>query len=370
MSKSKNKNKKLQQNKITEEKKLDVKVSENTDEEEKETLAAEENIDETAEEVTEAEDTDKAEETVSEETEAEESETEEASDEEDAEKASSEEKEEVSEPASERKPKEKKSKEKKSEDDKFRELPFIEKCKKDPIIPVMIILAFLAIIVAAIYFYLPNAMTPSMGMDLNQYRDRYQQGDVSKSMLESSGSDITFRTPQYVDPVADPSILGDNQIVTAKPAFADFFKGPFKYFHKGGIEGATRKSDGQLAYVRVYVEYDDFNTVWLYSSNALDALYPELSMYESMDLSMKVMNEFNGDKRYYVKGDFGFRMIAMKKEDATYIVLDCVPKAAINESQIREVIDSAAPAATSASSSAASSVATSAASSESTAAST
>lgn len=341
MSKSKNKSKKPQQNEISEEKELDVKVSEDTVETES---PAEENLDDKAEDNTEAEDTEKAVETDNE-TDPEDS----GSEEEPAEEKAEEKPEE-----SEEKPKKKKAN-KKSENEKFRELSFAEKCRKDPIIPVTLILAFLAIIVAAIYFYLPNAMTPSMGMTLDQFRERYQQGDVSKTMLEGSGSDITFRTPSYVNPDTEPSILGNNQVITANRAFADFFTGPFKYFHKGGIEGATRKSDGQLAYVRVYVEYDDFNTVWLYSSNTLDALYPELSQYESMDLSMKVMNEFNGDKRFYVKGDYGFRMVAMKKEDATYIVLDCVPKKALNESQIREVIDSAPAATTAASSSAASS---------------
>ena len=341
MSKSKNESKKPQQNEISEEKELDVKVSEDTEETE---VPAEENLDDKAEDNTEAEDTEKAVETDNE-TDPEDS----GSEEEPAEEKAEEKPEE-----SEEKPKKKKAN-KKSESEKFRELSFAEKCRKDPIIPVTLILAFLAIIVAAIYFYLPNAMTPSMGMTLDQFRERYQQGDVSKTMLEGSGSDITFRTPSYVNPDTEPSILGNNQVITANRAFADFFTGPFKYFHKGGIEGATRKSDGQLAYVRVYVEYDDFNTVWLYSSNTLDALYPELSQYESMDLSMKVMNEFNGDKRFYVKGDYGFRMVAMKKEDATYIVLDCVPKKALNESQIREVIDSAPAATTAASSSAASS---------------
>lgn len=345
MSKSKNESKKPQQNEISEEKELDVKVSEDIEETES---PAEENLDDKAEDNTEAEDTEKAVEADNE-TNPEDS----GSEEEPAEEKAEEETEEKPE-ESEEKPKKKKAN-KKSESEKFRELSFAEKCRKDPIIPVTLILAFLAIIVAAIYFYLPNAMTPSMGMTLDQFRERYQQGDVSKTMLEGSGSDITFRTPSYVNPDTEPSILGNNQVITANRAFADFFTGPFKYFHKGGIEGATRKSDGQLAYVRVYVEYDDFNTVWLYSSNTLDALYPELSQYESMDLSMKVMNEFNGDKRFYVKGDYGFRMVAMKKEDATYIVLDCVPKKALNESQIREVIDSAPAATTAASSSAASS---------------
>ena len=205
--------------------------------------------------------------------------------------------------------------------EEFRKLHFIEKCRKDPIIPVCIILAILALIVAGIYFMLPNAMTPSMGLTLSDFQTRYNNGQVAASLLN-----------------------------TAKSTYADFFNGPFKYTSIGGVEGAARKSDGNLAYVRVYVQYanDDFNTVWLYASNVISALYPELSMYQAMDIGMKMMNEYNGDARFYVKGDYAYRLVAVKKTadgggEIVYIVIDCVPRSAINESQIRENIEAEFP---------------------------
>ena len=236
------------------------------------------------------------------------------------------------------------------ENEEFRKLPFIEKCKKDPMIPVCIILAVLALIVAGIYFMLPNAMTPvSMGMTLKDFQTRYNNGAVAASLL-NSGVDISFRSPDYVDITAHPDILGDKAVITAKRAYADFFDGPFKYASIGGVEGAARKNDGDLAYVRVYVQYgdEDFNTVWLYASNTIGALYPELSMYESMDAGMKIMKEYNGDTRYYVKGDYAFRLVAVKKTadgggELVYIVIDCVPRSALNESQIREDIEAEFP---------------------------
>ena len=233
--------------------------------------------------------------------------------------------------------------------EEFRKLHFIEKCRKDPIIPVCIILAILALIVAGIYFMLPKAMTPSMGLTLSDFQTRYNNGQVAASLL-NSGVDITFRSPEYVDITSQPSVLGDKAVISAKSTYADFFNGPFKYTSIGGVEGAARKSDGNLAYVRVYVQYanDDFNTVWLYASNVISALYPELSMYQAMDIGMKMMNEYNGDARFYVKGDYAYRLVAVKKTadgggEIVYIVIDCVPRSAINESQIRENIEAEFP---------------------------
>ena len=317
---------KQNENKAAEE--LDEKITEaSVENEETEEEAAEETSE--AEEVEEVS-AENAEE--SEEAEVEESEEDEESEEED------EEKEEkpgiiVPPPVSEEEAK---------ENEEFRKLPFVEKCKKDPIIPVSILLAILALIVAGIYFLLPNAMTPSMGLTLDEFISRFNEGEVAKSLM-NSGFDITFRTPDYVDISSKPSILGDKEVVTAKSAYADFFEGPFKYYNIGGIEGATRKNDGKLAYARVYIQYgeEDFNTVWLYSSNVICALYPDLTMYQAMDISMKAMGEYNGDARYYVKGDYAFRLVAVKKAadgggELVYIVVDCVPKAALKKDQIRE----------------------------------
>lgn len=191
---------------------------------------------------------------------------------------------------------------------------------------------------------LPNLLTPSMGMTLSEFQSRYNDGQVSASLI-NSGVDITFRTPDYVDITAQPSILGDKAVVTAKTAYADFFSGPFKYYSIGGVEGATRKSDKALSYIRVYVNYsdEDFNSVWMYASNTISALYPNLTRYQAMDLGMKIMGEYDGDERFYVKGDYAFRLVAVKKTadgggELVYIVIDCVPRSAIKDSQIREEV--------------------------------
>jgi hypothetical protein len=323
MSKSKNKSIKPQENEIKEIEELEADAEE--------TIEA--SVEENTEEITE-----EAEETVSEDIEAaEEDETGES-----AEDEAEEEEEPVK--VSKKKAEVKKASSSSKEDEEFRQLPFVEKCRKDPVIPVCIFLAILALIVAGIYFMLPNLLTPSMGMTLSEFQSRYNDGQVSASLI-NSGVDITFRTPEYVDITAQPSILGDKAVVTAKTAYADFFSGPFKYYSIGGVEGATRKSDKALSYIRVYVNYsdEDFNSVWMYASNTISALYPNLTRYQAMDLGMKIMGEYDGDERFYVKGDYAFRLVAVKKTadgggELVYIVIDCVPRSAIKDSQIREEV--------------------------------
>ena len=237
------------------------------------------------------------------------------------------------------------SDEEKSDNGAFRNLSFIEKCKQDPIIPVSIILIFLALIVAAIYFMLPDLKTPSMGMTLSDFITGFNEGEVVKA-LKTNGSDIGFRTPPYVDPDSKPSFLGDKAVFTASRSYADFFAGPSKYYSTSGIEGATRKSDGNLSYLRIWVQYttadseeEDSTSVLMYFASTLNVLYPELSMYEALDLGLKKMGEFDGDTRFYCRGNYAFRLVTVTKDDIGYIVIDVLPKAALNDSQIRETIE-------------------------------
>ena len=330
MSKSKNKGKKPQQNENKSKEELEIK--------------AEETID-AADEVTDEEVAEEAEEIVEDAAEEAESEVIEESGEEAESDESGEEEEEEPKKAPRKKIELYVPTEESRANEEFRKLHFIEKCKKDPIIPVCIILAILALIVAGIYFLLPNAKTPSMGMTLSEFQTRFNDGGVAQSLI-NSGVDFTFRMPDYVDSTSHPSVLGEKAVITANRAYADFFDGPFKYYSVGGVEGATRKSDGNLSYVRVYVNYgeEEFNTVWLYASNVICALYPDLTMYQAMDVAMKAMKEYDGDARFYVRGDYAFRLVAVKKAadgggEIVYIVVDCVPKSILNESQIRENLD-------------------------------
>ena len=335
MSKSKNKgNKPVQNNKQSSEEtkvKVDKEVEEKVSEE-----TAEESVEETADEVAgevkteepaeedNGDKTDEADETVK------------------AEKAEA--KKEKKSGSSKNKPMSKKAKEREA-NARFRALPFSEKCKKDPVIPVCIALVFVAIIVAVIYFTVPNASTPSMGMTLDEFNTRFNDTEVIHSLL-GSGLDFRYGNVPYVDPTVEPSILGEQATVTGNPSYVDFFSGPSKSTINSGIEGATRRNDGELAYVRLYVEYgEDFNPVWMLLSSTFQALYPELNMTQAMDLALAKLGEYNGDTKFYVKGDYGFRIVPVKKGEVTYIVIDVVPKKILNDADIREYIaDTSAPA--------------------------
>lgn len=339
MSKSKNKGNKPDQNnkqsseetKVKVDKEVEEKFSEDTAEE-----SVEETVEETADEV------------------ADEVKTEEPAEEDKGDKADeagetvkaekAEVKKEKNAGSSKNKPMSKKAKEKEA-NAKFRALPFSEKCKKDPVIPICIALVFVAIIVAVIYFTVPNAITPSMGMTLDEFNTRFNDTEVVNSLLES-GLDFRYGNVPYVDPAVEPSILGEQATVTGNPSYVDFFSGPSKSTINSGIEGATRRNDGELAYVRLYVEYgEDFNPVWMLLSSTFQTLYPELNTKQAMDLALAKLGEYNGDTRFYVKGDYGFRIVPVKKGEITYIVIDVVPKKILNDADIREyVADTSAPA--------------------------
>ena len=310
MSKSKNKGNKPAQNdkKINEE--IDVKIDKEVDEVETEEPVEEDNGNK-------ADEAEKAEEREEKKTES----------------------------SAKKKPMSKKAKEREA-NAQFRALPFGEKCKKDPVIPVCIGLVFVAIIVASIYFIVPNAITPTMGVTLEEFETRFNQAQVIQSLL-GSGLDFRYNNVPYVDPSAEPSILGDQAVITGNSGYVDFFAGPSRSTINSGIEGATRKTDGELSYVRTYIEYnDDFNPVWMLLSGTIQALYPEVQMTEAMDIAMMKLGEYNGDTRFYVKGDYGFRIVPVQKGGIAYIVVDVVPAKILDATQIRENLDTPAVAAT------------------------
>ena len=334
MSKSKNKgNKSAQNNKKASEEtkvKIDKEVEEKVSEE-----IAEESVEEAVDEVVEdIVDEVKAEEPVDEDN------SDKADEAEEIKKAdrAEEKKDKKSGSSDKKKPMSKKAKEREA-NAKFRALPFSEKCKKDPMIPTCIALVFVAIIVAAIYFIVPNAITPSMGITLEEFNARFNDTEVVHSLL-GSGLDFRYGNVPYVDPAVEPGILGDQATLTGNPSYVDFFSGPSKSTINSGIEGATRKNDGELAYVRLYVEYgEDINPVWMLLSSTFQTLYPELNMTQAMDLALLKLGEYNGDTRYYVKGDYGFRIVPVKKGEIAYIVVDVVPAKILDAAQIRENLD-------------------------------
>ena len=351
MSKKKNKGKKPEQKDIK--KNGDIKETEVKETEELDEETEAEEITEDAEDVEESE--------VSEAEEAEDQTEESDPDDEEAEKKTEKKSDKKPEDKSEKKSdnsgkksekkdsgagngKSKQPKEKPSERDEFLQLSFTEKCKKDPVIPVMLLLAFVAVIVAIIYFVMPNAKTPSLGFTLDDFKTRYNNGEVA-TQLYANGMDIGINYTTYIDRSVTPSILGEKETFTVDSSNVDYFNGDAALMLSAGVEGATRKNDGELAYVRVYVEYDesDIMAVWMFYANTLQAVFPDLTRFDALDLSKHEMSDYKADGSFTVRGDTAFRLIPLKTmEDGaekTYIVIEVVPKSAISQSQISHEVE-------------------------------
>lgn len=225
-------------------------------------------------------------------------------------------------------------------DAEFRKLPFLEKCSRDPLIPLSLLLAFVVLIVAGIYFVLPEKTTPSMGLTVSEFVSKFDNGGVA-TFIHNNGNNIGFRTPDYVNPKEKPSIMAEKEVVSANLLYADFFSGPASFVSGVTLEGATRKSDGELAYIRIAVIYDgeQTNGVWMYFSNTINAFFPELDMYEAMDEALTVMSQPDDHTKYYTKGDYAFRLVPVLVGENKYIVIEVVPVTALRSSQIIGDID-------------------------------
>lgn len=296
----------------------DVKPADVKETEEIEEVQAEESVEEETEEV-DAPETEEASE--SEVTESDESDK---SEEDDSEEEETEEE-------------EKKPEAKEISKDEFAKLSFAEKCKRDPVIPVCIVLAVVMIAVATLYFMLPNIKAPSMGMTAQEFRENYRQGEIAIALYQNALY-IGFGELSYVNPKDDPSILGDRETYKISESYVDYFKGYARNFSNSGIEGAARKSDGNLAYVRVYSKAD-FEPAWFCFSNFLEALYPGLGKYEAMNIALNEVNNPVAADQYTVRGDFAFKWYAVHRGEIDYFVIEAVPKSALKQSQIGRVLE-------------------------------
>ena len=229
--------------------------------------------------------------------------------------------------------------------EEFNKLSFVEKCKKDPIIPVMLLLAVIAVIVAAIYFILPSSRIKSLGITLEEFKTRYNSAEVAVDMY-NNGHSIGINYTDYYDATATTSILGDKATFNVDSNYADFFYGDISLLYTVGMEGATRKTDEEIAFFRIFVKYnaesqDDAYLFAFIYANTLQALYPDLGKFDAENLAMTEMSEYTNDGLYTVRGDYAFRLIPFTSNDAdqmTYIAIEVVPKDAINASQIKKTL--------------------------------
>ena len=235
----------------------------------------------------------------------------------------------------------------------FVNLPFIEKCKKDPVIPIALLLAFVMIVVAVIYFLLPGVKAPAMKLTLEEFENNFNSCDTTVYFFES-GFDISIKEINYIDRSAAPGILGELETLTFDSNYVDHFSGRASVRYDAGLEGATRKTDNRLTHIRVYLAYDEENEddvirVWMFFAATLQALYPDLSEFDAKYMALNEMSNYAGDGMYIKRGDIAFRWIPVKPgtggHDSAYIVIEAVPAKTLGDEQIARTYEITDPSA-------------------------
>lgn len=200
-----------------------------------------------------------------------------------------------------------------------------EESSFDPVIPICLILAFVSLIGAILYFTLPIVMNPAMKLTYADFAKRYQSTSTYQVML--SKFDMNIDDIKYI--VSEQEDTGFK--VTDSNSYLDSFSSVINSDLGVAIQGQSRKFDSKLTLIRAVVKYGDKNTstnlMCSYYSAILCALYPDLTSDTAYDEIANMLRNFNGSGEYTVKGDYAYRIILglNDSKDTKYFAFEIVP---------------------------------------------
>ncbi|MCH4153099.1 MAG: hypothetical protein LKG26_02250 [Saccharofermentans sp.] len=248
----------------------------------------------------------------------------------------------------------------------FKALSFMGKCRRDPVIPVCLILAFIALVGAAIYYILPYAVIGSFGMTIDEFRSRYESTDTYQNLFANYSlaiPEVTYEdasATETTETTQASSAQGDGTTTDAAVSnpvnenarFLNYFTCYIDSDFGTSIQGSTRKSDGELTALRVYAPYSGDNTQFImyYFASFLETFYPDLTYETASDLASDMFTNFDNKGLFTVRGDYAYRLVFLQSDGISSLAFDIVPKRNIDSSLIAAATaDSSDASATSAS---------------------
>ena len=230
--------------------------------------------------------------------------------------------------------------------EEFSNLSFVDKCKKDPIIPVCFALVFLSIIGAVIYFVLPFR-TPAMNITLDDFKTQYESTEIYQSLFVNFGVDITPVT--YVDTTAAPGqftgMYTDDNFgelsMTEFDSNCDYFQVALNKDLITLMQGSARKVDGKITSLRFITKYGGEPTYMTYYYGCvLQSLYPELDANQAISLFADLLQKYdiNTQGKYTVMGDYAYRLMYIPANGGNYFAFDIVPSSSLKDSDISSTI--------------------------------
>lgn len=189
--------------------------------------------------------------------------------------------------------------------------PFIEKCKKDFVIPLCLIAAVLVIVAIILRSILPILTIKTMGMSLTDFKTRYESTDTFTNLYAPYGFDFPI---QYIDS-KDIPYLEEGKSTDGRGI--KYFGGLVidgLFFYNIIVQGHARATDDKLIDMRVTIEYSNdsyfFTFLLSYLATYFQALYPEMTKEELTKAANDAITQgISQSGTFLVYGDYAFRIV-------------------------------------------------------------
>lgn len=201
---------------------------------------------------------------------------------------------------------------------------FIDKCKKDPVIPTCILALVLVLVGAFVYFIVPMFGTKTLGFTIDQFRSQYASTDVYIQNLSSYNFGIPQVVYQQMPNVALTAAQEGQEskllyFTTSIPNTATSFG--------TALQGSVTKSDNEVTAMRVVVEFSRdpnfVNFIKLYIASYLQAIYPDLTTEQASQLANDCITNINSED-YTIRNNIAYRL-TLVNETVPYVAFDILP---------------------------------------------
>ncbi len=207
---------------------------------------------------------------------------------------------------------------------------FIDKCKKDPVIPACILALVVALVFVAVRFIVPMFSVKTLGLTVDEYRERY----VTTGIYNSTLLPYNFAIPEVTYSDAQTVAL------TAAGEQNNREQARFTYFYASipntatgfgtAIQGSARKSDNEITALRVVAEYSNdpnyYNFLVLYFGSYLQTFIPEVSDRDVQTLVADALNQVSTGE-FIQRQDISYRASILTEGNVSYIAFDIMPTA-------------------------------------------
>ena len=209
---------------------------------------------------------------------------------------------------------------------------FIDKCRKDPVIPICVLLLIAAVIGFGLYFILPMFSVKSLGVTVDDYRARYvTTGIYNNALLPYNFAipEVTYTEGNQVALTASAEGKNKDKLLyfsAAIPNTATSFG--------TAIQGSVRRTDNEITALRVVAGYEQddnyVNFLILYFGSYLQAFIPDVSDQDIQTLVADAINNISSTD-YMIRQDIAYNVSIINDGTARYVAFDIIPASNIAE---------------------------------------